>query len=261
MIIGGYTITSLETITKYDLQTGAFCFLMDELQNATISNTEEKQDITGKGGRKISSLKKNKAATVSGSSGLIVNGLLEEQTGGTFADGEVTVRYPDYVKVAGGKASTSYTAVGTVGNEIGELYIHNSDGTLGAKFTQDATAGEGKFAYDPSTKEITFADGAVKDGDQLFMSYNRTATGSSLKNMSDKFSQKGEYFIDCLGEDKCGKVFYIQIHIPKGDMSGTFDITLGDNQAVHNFEIEALAGACGQDGELWSYTVFTDDAA
>lgn len=258
MIIGQYTITSLETITKYDLQTGAFCFLMDELQNATIANTEDKQDITGKGGRKITSLKKNKAATVSGSSGLIVNGLLEEQVGSEFAEGEVTVRYCDYIKVASNKATTSYKAVGTTGNEIGTVYVRNSDGTLGTKFTQDAAAGEGKFAYNPESKEISFAASAVADGTELFVCYDRIANGATLKNLSDKFSQKGEYFIDCLGEDKCGKVYYIQIHIPKGDMSGNFDIALGDNQTVHNFEIEALAGACGQDGELWSYTVFTD---
>lgn len=259
MIIGQYTITSLETITKYDLQTGDFCFLMDELQNASIANSEDKQDITGKGGRKISSLKRNKACTVSGASGLIVNGLMEDQTGGVFTDGQTNVRYMDYIKVSGNKATTSYAAVGTTGDEIGVVYIHNSDGTLGKKYTQDATAGAGKFAYNPSSKEISFNAGDIDDGAEIFVSYNRAVNGSTLKNMSDVYSKKGEYFVDCLGEDKCGKVFHIQVHIPKGDMSGNFELTFGDNQSVHNFEIEALAGACGTSGEFWSYTVFTDD--
>ena len=261
MIIGQYTITSLETITKYDLQTGDFCFLMDELQNASIANSEDKQDITGKGGRKITSLKRNKACTVSGTSGLIVNGLMEEQTGGAFSDSETTIRYMDYLTVNGDKATTSYAATGTAGDEVGVVFVHNGDGTLGTKYTQDATAGAGKFAYNPESKEISFNSGDVADGTEIFVCYDRKVNGSTLKNMSDVYSKKGEYFIDCLGEDKCGKVFHIQIHIPKGDMSGNFEIALGENQAVHNFEIEALAGACGTSGAFWEYTVFTDDAA
>lgn len=257
MIIDQYTITSLETITKYDLQTGDFCFLMDELQNASISNSEDKRDITGKGGRKITSLKRNKACTVSGASGLIVNGLLEEQSGGTFVDGETTIRHMDYLTVTGGKATTSYAAAGTAGNEIGVVYVCNSNGK---KYTQDATAETGKFAYAPTSKEISFKSGDIADGTEIFVCYDRKVTGSTLKNISDVYSKKGEYFVDCFGEDKCGKVFHIQIHIPKGDMSGTYELSFGDNQTVHNFEIEALAGACGTNGAFWEYTVFTDDA-
>ena len=52
MNIQDITITSLETITAFDITTGNFMFVLDELQNATISQTQEKTDITGKQGRK-----------------------------------------------------------------------------------------------------------------------------------------------------------------------------------------------------------------
>ena len=48
MNINDITITSLETINAFDIVTGAFKFTLDELQNATIAQTQEKTDITGK---------------------------------------------------------------------------------------------------------------------------------------------------------------------------------------------------------------------
>ena len=54
MNINDLTITSLETITAFALGTGAYLFTLDELQNATIANTQETSDITGKQGRKLS---------------------------------------------------------------------------------------------------------------------------------------------------------------------------------------------------------------
>ena len=96
MNIQDITITSLETITAFDITTGNFMFVLDELQNATISQTQEKTDITGKQGRKLASLKRNKAVTVSGTNGLVSGGLLELQTGSEFENKLTTVMWTDY---------------------------------------------------------------------------------------------------------------------------------------------------------------------
>lgn len=58
-------ITSLETLKAYDLTTSAHLFTLDELQNVSLAQGEEKVDITGKQGRKLSSLKRNKTFTIS----------------------------------------------------------------------------------------------------------------------------------------------------------------------------------------------------
>ena len=59
MNINDIAITSLEVISGFDIATGAYLFTLDELQSASIANSEEKQDIVGKQGRKLTSLKKN----------------------------------------------------------------------------------------------------------------------------------------------------------------------------------------------------------
>ena len=89
--VSDITITSLETINAFDVVTGNFLFALDELQNATLAQTQEKVDITGKQGRKLNSLKRNKAVTVSGNNGMVSGGLLEVQTGGKFENRDTTV--------------------------------------------------------------------------------------------------------------------------------------------------------------------------
>ena len=68
-------ITSLETINAFDITTGAYLFTLDELQSASIAQGQEKVDITGKQGRKLSSMKRNKTMTISGSNGMLSCGL------------------------------------------------------------------------------------------------------------------------------------------------------------------------------------------
>lgn len=258
MNVADITLTSLETITAFDITTGAFLFKLDELQNATIQNTEEKVDITGKQGRKLNSLKRNKAATISGTNGMVSGGLLELQTGGEFENKATQVLWEDYLTVESNAATGSYVAVGTAGAEIESLYVKNADGTLGALLEQDSQAAAGKFAYNPSTKVFTFS--GLDNGTEVIAYYMRNITADVLDNYSDNYSKKAALYVDAIGEDKCANIYRVQFYFPKADFNGEFSIDMGDNQTVHDFEAEALSGACGVGGMLWSYTVFGSSA-
>lgn len=262
MNVNDITITSLETIAMFNVVTGAYIGTLDELQNATIAQTEEKSEITGKQGRKLANLKRNKAVTISGSNGMVSGGLLEMQTGGTFENKSTEVMWPDYLTVASNKATTTYTAIGTTGAEIDALYLKTSDGTANKQLEQSDSAADGKFAYDPGTKTLTFS--GVADGTEIVVYYKRKIVADVLDNDSETYSSKCTMYIDAIGEDKCANVYHIQFYIPKADFSGEFSLEMGENQTVHSFEAEALAGACGAGGKLWTFTVFgenTPDAA
>lgn len=259
MNINDIAITSLETITAFAIGTGNYMFTLDELQNATIANSQEKTDITGKNGRKLTSLKRNKAVTISGTNGLLSGGLLEMQTGGKFENKATEALWTDYPVVANGKALTTYKAVGTAGAEIISVRVKNADGTIGAELEQAASASAGKFAYNPSSKEITLHTD-IADGTELAVYYKRLIMADVLSNDSDIYSGKCSLYIDALAEDKCANVYRVQFYIPKADFSGEFSIELGGDQAVHAFEAEALAGACGAGGSLWTYTIFGANA-
>lgn len=253
-------ITSLDLINVYTLQ-GEPWFVMDELQDTTISNTQDKEEITGKGGRKLSSLKKNKGVTVSGTSGLVSGGLLEGQVGGEFEHQEAApVAWVDYLIVKGNKATTEFKATGTAGAEIEALYVRDKDGIASKKLTQNATTDIDKFTYNASSKELAFKNDEIADGTEIVVFYTRAVAADVLTNESDSYSKTVRMYIDGTAEDKCGNIYHIQFYIPKADLNGEFELKLGDSQATHAFEAESLAGsACGvagASGALWTYTVF-----
>lgn len=262
MIVGDLTITSLDSIAVYGL-TGDFLFEVDELQNANINNTEEKVDITGKGGRKLNSLKRNKAVTITGTNGLLSNGLLEVQTGSKFAASDTAViKWADYLTVGeNNTAKTVYKAIGTAGAEVHKLAVRAANGTQASILTQGDNVAAGVFKYDPATGILSFNETDCPKGTEIVVHYFRQVSGSVLENKSDVFSGKGTLYITATAEDTCNKQYLVQIYVPKADFNGNFDIALGDNQTVHAFEATSLAGSCGSAGNLWTYTVVGADYA
>lgn len=251
MGIADIAITSLDTITAYDLA-GEYRFTLDELQDATISNTQETEDVTGKGGRKLATLKRNKSVTVSGNNGLLSAGLLEAQVGSKFEAKESTpVQWFETLVVKSNAATSSYAAVGTAGKEISACYVI-VDGIATTKLEQAQAADAGKFTY----AEKTFAFSGLEDGTEVYVAYTRNIKGDVLENSSEKYSQTLHLFIDATGEDRCGNVYRVQFEIPKADFNGEFDLEMSDSQLVHAFEATSLSGVCGAKGALWVYTVF-----
>lgn len=253
------TITELVYINAFDINTGEFLFRLSELQNAKIANTQEKTDITGRQGRKLNSLKKNKAVVISGTNGLISGGLLATQVGSEFvANDKAPVMWPETVTVVENKATISFAPVGTTGDEVPYAYIKDRNGVCTTKLEQSDAAADGKYSFDPASKTLTFS--GLDDGTTVEVFYRREVKGNVLTNYSDHYSGKAELYIDFLAEDSCARVYRGQFHVFKGDFNGDFDIEMGDNQAVHAFEAEALAGACNTAGELWDYTIWGEAA-
>lgn len=87
----------------------------------------------------------------------------------------------------------------------------------------------------------------------------RQIQGQVVENHSDVHGKKASLYIDAFAEDRCNNVYRIQFYIPTADFNGTFDVEMGENQAVHAFEARSLAGTCGKGGVLWTYTVFGED--
>ncbi len=246
-------ITEVAQITAFNAA-GELEFIMDEVQNGTINNTQEKTDITGRNGRKIASLKKNKAVTVSATNGVLVGGALAAQTGTEVEQGTFKVRITDVMTVNSNKCSTSKTAVGTAGDEIGALYIKNANGSLGAKLEQDATAASDKFTYDPATKEIAVT--GIADGTEVVAFYDVEVDSARISNDSEKYSKVLKLYIDVVLQDSCDTEYAGQVIIQRADVSGEFELSLGGDNFAHSFEAESLAGGCTGSTNLWDLIVY-----
>ena len=246
-------ITEIAQITAFN-NAGELEFIMDEVQDGSIQNSQEKSDITGRNGRKIASLKKNKAVTVSATNGVLVGGALAAQTGTEVEQGTFKVRITDVLTVTSNKATTTKTAVGTVGAEIGTIYVKNANGSLGTKIEQDASASSGKFAYNPSDNSIT-TDG-LTDGTEIVAFYDVEVESAKISNDSEKYSKILKLYIDVVLQDTCDVEYAGQIVIERADVSGEFELSLGGDNFAHAFEAESLAGGCTGSTKLWDLIMY-----
>lgn len=248
------SITQVDQITAFN-NADELEFIMDEVQDCTLAQEEEIVDITGRGGRKIGSLKKNKAVTGSGTNGLITGGALAAMLGSDVETGTMKVRYTDEALVVNSnKAKLAKTPFGTVGAEVSGVYIKNKDGSLGKKFTQDATVAEGKFSY--TSGEVTFTESEVADGTELVAFYDIEVEAAKISNASDKYSKTLKLYIDCTAQDSCDNQYHVQFIIPRADFHGTFDISFGSDPSTLAYEFGALAGGCSGSNAFWDMIVF-----
>lgn len=260
MNIDKFTITSYDQIIGFDRTNGNLDMILDELSDFSLAQEEEKTEITGKGGRTIGSLKKNKKVTGSGTNGMLSGGALAAMTGSDVEDGEYQIRYTDTITVTENAGTTTETAVGTVGNEIGTIYVRDVNNAYisgGKKLTQtSATPKTGEFSYDPATKEITFFEGDVADGTEVIAFYDAEVTGKKISNDADKYSKTLQVFIDVTCEDGCDNLFHGQFIIDRADFTGTFDIQGGSDPATQGFEFTSLPDLCTGKSLLWDFIVF-----
>ena len=232
MNLDKFTITSYDELIGFDRVTGSLDMILDELNDFTLSHEEEKVDITGKGGRTIGSLKKNKKVTGKGTNGMLSGGALAAMTGSEIEDGEYEIRYTDTITISGDKGITKETAIGTIGNEIGTIYVRDENKAYisgGKKLTQVAgTPATGEFSYDPSTKEISLFAGDVSEGTEVIAFYDAKVTGKKITNDADKYSKTLKVFVNVTCTDGCDNLFYGQFIIDRADFNGTFDIAGGN---------------------------------
>ncbi len=261
MNIDKFTITSYDSILGFDRVNGGLELVMDELTDFTLSQAQETTDITGKGGRIISRLKRNKSVTGSGTNGLLSGGTLAAMLGATVtADDNYTIHYTDTIKVADNSGITAQKALGTAGSEIGTIYIRNDKNayvTDGKKLVQVAESPKtGEFTYDAETKKISFFAGDVADGTEVIAFYEASVAGSKISNSADSYSKVLSLYVNCTCQDACDNIFKGQFIIPRADFSGEFDIAGGNEPATQAFNFTSLPDLCTGNSNLWDFILF-----
>ena len=247
-------ITSVDQITAYN-NANELEFIMDELQDTTISNTQDNTDITGKNGTPIARLKRNKAVTISGNNGFLVGGVIAAQTGADVETGSFTVRTMEILTVAENAVTLTNEPRGAVGAEIVAVYKRNQNGTLGTKFEQDTTASTGKFSY--TSKTITFNAGELEDGDQVVVFYDMEVTNAArISNDSNTYSKTLRLYIDVTATENCDNVYHGQIYCGRADFTGNFDLSIGSDGAVQAFEAQSMRDTCSGSGTLWDFYIW-----
>lgn len=262
--INGFTITSLDAVRTFNRTNGVCQFELDELQDTTISNSEDSSNITGKGGRVLKTIKKNKAVTVKGTSAYLSGGLMKAQTGGTITTGaNINVKHvfdftaPD----SGTTVALDKTPVGVSGSEVGYIYVITDNNDLGTRYEQATVAAATKFSVSGTTLSLPVSSGTgvIPAGTKCRCFFMIAVDGTKVTNPSDKYSDTLATYIDCTGTDICDNTFFCQIYIPRGEFTGNFELALGGDQTVEAFELQSVLDKCsGAAGNLWEFYAWTE---
>ena len=256
--IDGFYVTSVDMMTLFN-NANELEAMLDELQDCTISNTQENNDITGKNGAVIGTLKRNKAVTITANSGLIVGGGIAVQTGSEVETGSFIVRKSEIVTVESDTATITGTPVGAAGAEIITLRKKGLGGMLEGNYEQDATASAtGKFSYADQT--LTFYSGDFKDGQEVVVFYDEQVTNAiRISNDANTYSRTCKCYVDLTVQDKCDNVLHAQLYCPRLDLTGNFDLSIGGTDSLLAIEGRSLKDLCntGADaGKFWDFIVW-----
>lgn len=238
-----------------DYATGAYLGTASELQDMTISNSQDEVYALGKNEAKLSAFGKNKSVTLSGTSGQFEQFLLGLQTGSGMIVGDTAFeRTNDLIVGADKTVKIKYKAdtiksvavVTPHGNKIKDLELADS-------------VSEGKYTFASATGIITFHDD-IEEGTRVKVVYDTTAKDAvKITNDTRTFSKVVSVTGNTIVVDACSNTEYLaQLVMPKAKVSGTFEINLDGEPAVQSFEIEALTG-CGQTN-LWDLIIVDNNA-
>lgn len=262
-----YIVQNMERLSFFDLADGTCQFVVDDLQEATMTNEQETVYATGKNGVKIGSADRNKASRITATNGSIVDGVMAMQVGSDVVTGKTTVpkHFFQLTTTDGVSADIAIKPIGSVGNEIPYIYKRNTDGTVGKPYPIASAASATAFKYDPATKKITLPTGVFEAGETIYTFYDIEVTDAKkISNDEDKFSSTGMLIADCFAKDICtDKSYYAKIIYPKAKASGNFELSFGNDPSVQNMEFEALSGGCGSTAtkRLWDFIVFDEEDA
>lgn len=261
-VLESFIVTGIDSIYGYNVNSDTdLQFEITEPQSFSINNTQDNVDLTGKQGRVIGTLARNKGVTISGSNGLFDVGLLAANTGEEATTGNGFYQYVEYIEKKNITVST-FTAVSTVpGNEVPQVTVYVGDTSVVDKVLhQGATVSPGFYTYNPTTKRFVFDPTDITNGTMFRVIYNRYVNMTKVVNSAEVFGKTYHIIANCTGEDQCKNVKYIQFDIPYAKFDGNFNIEIGDSQSVQNFTARCEVDTCSikNRGIFWTAR-FIDD--
>ncbi len=254
-----YAFKKVRRIIINDLATKKHKVTLNDLKNFKINGSQETVYAEGQDGAKLAAFDVNKVASITAENGSVDEGYLALQVGSEVVKvtngSAILIREEFDIKEGDTSISLSYKASGVTGNEVRYIYKADSNGLPGDVFTQSDAASATEFSYVPDTKTITLPTGKFTAGDVVIVDYYPTFTEyEEIANNANNFSMAGEVIVDAWFTDLCSETDVpLQLYLPKGRISGTIELSAGDQAAVQGIEIESLTRACtGDTKNLWT---------
>ena len=256
-----FAVQQIFVVDAIDLDDGSLITRFEDLKNSTLSNNGTVVYAQGGvGNPKIIGFSHSKESQLSIESAVITEGAIGIQTGSGVKALSNTALIPfDEVLVATSDGvTTSYTASGTAGSEIGFAYVLNEDGTVAKKLEQAEAASAGKFAYASAGKKITFNAGEVPDGSKVLVIYHPVIKAAKqITNSTETFAKNVRLNCKTLFRDTCSGKDYVGVLViykAKAGEEWSLELAADGDPAVHSITFEALKSC--ESPVLWDIFIY-----
>jgi hypothetical protein len=182
-------------------------FSLNQIQDLSLNQTSESQEVTDAFGVSIMELMRSKALEASANNAIYDFGLLAAQYGtekvSATADSKIVVPTMESFEVAGTEYSLKHTPVAAPT----AIYALNGDSTLGAKYDKGTAASATEFVYEEG--KITLPTG-VETGTEMFVMYEYESDSAvEVINSADKFAKMGKMTFEILAYDLIGCMYTV----------------------------------------------------
>lgn len=242
-------------------------FSLNQIQDLSMNQTSESQEITDALGVSIMELMRSKALEVSANNAIYDFGLLSAQYGTDKVEVGTKMAVPamETFEVDGTEHKLNHTPV-AVGEDkdgnpiyVSAIYELNGDSTLGKKYEKATSADADHFAY---------ADGVIsvptdlKAGTEMFVMYEyETDNAIEIVNKANEFAKMGKMTFEILAYDVCDpetKLFGYLI-LPRFQLSNDFDWSVGGDSQQHAFGGKAMVDYCAKDKKMCRIVIVDDE--
>jgi hypothetical protein len=260
----------------FDKETGDLLFWFDQIKSGELTSENETVYAEGRQGVQLAAFDRNKTAGFSCENGYVVASALASQLGSEVivaSDSQkLTIQVMDKFTVKttttgnGDQATTTttITRIDPTPAKGKETFLSADPKDLtkvkGFVIGNDNTKiGTYDLVVSGKTKEYVFAAPDYQGDTEytLLVVYDtEVTTGKQIINSGDKFNKNVKLVINFVAQEPCGGTKYLmQCIMPNAKASATFNLSAGDDPAVHNFEATALLDICSVNKELFTITM------
>ena len=243
---------------------GNIIFSLNQVQDLSLNQTSESQEVTDALGVSIMELMRAKALEASANNAIYDFGLLAAQYGTAkvegSADAKIVTPAMETFEVAADKKYTLKHAAAVTTAPVA-IYALNGDSTLGDKYgkTDETTATETEFAYADGVLSLP-TNLAVNT--EMFVMYEyETETAIEVVNSANNFAKMGKMTFEILAYDVCDpetKLFGYLI-LPRFQLSNDFDWSIGGDSQQHAFSGKAMVDYCAKDKQMVRVVIVDDE--
>lgn len=257
-----FAVQQIFVVDAFDLDDGSLITRFEDLKNSTLSNNGTVVYAQGGvGNPKIIGFSHSKESQLSIESAVITEGAIGIQTGSGVKSLTDTqdIPFDEVVVVGADGATTTYTATGATGKEIGFAYVLNSGGTVLKKLEQGESADTaGKFTYATATKKLIFNATDAPAGSKVLVIYKpKISSAKQITNSTETFAKNVRLNCKTLFRDTCSGKDYVGVLViykAKAGEEWSLELAADGDPAVHSITFEALKSC--ESPVLWDIFIY-----